>query len=140
MENQSHVDFNPTISEHLSRFDTLPSCGDLDQNSVGVDSCMLVEGHDPVGSFKSLDLVERKAGIDFSRHVSFDSFQKLAAERNADVIKDQIDQLSSLALIEFDPFSRLVVSRLSTIGAEVLQAEVDRVFEDTLELRPLSHL
>lgn len=65
MENEGHVDLDTLFLEYLSSFDSLPSCSNLDQHSVGINASLLIKSNDSSGSLEGFILMERKACINF---------------------------------------------------------------------------
>ena len=66
MEDQSHVALNFALEEDLSCLDAFPGSGDLDEDSTGVGSCLLIESEDTFGSFDCFVFVETEPGINLS--------------------------------------------------------------------------
>jgi hypothetical protein len=58
MEDKGHIAFYFIFVKGFPGFDSFPSGGDFDEDSISAHACLLVESDDSFGALDSLDLVE----------------------------------------------------------------------------------
>jgi hypothetical protein len=66
VEDKGHVALDFALEEDLGCLDALPGGGDLDKDSAGVCSRLLVESEDALGPFYGFSFVETERGINLS--------------------------------------------------------------------------
>ena len=80
-EEESEVAVNAVLSlELLRRLDTLPGRGDLDQDTLALDTDRLVKGNEVLGLRLGCCLVEGQLGVNLSGNTARDDRENLLAE------------------------------------------------------------
>jgi len=98
VEDEGHVALDFVFEQRLARLDALPGGGDLDQNAVGADACLFVEGEQSFRPLYCFVFVEGQPCIHLRGHESLDFLEDLHTERHAEVVVDQINKILSLSL------------------------------------------
>lgn len=98
MEDEGHVALDFIFEQRLAGLDALPGGGDLDEDAIGADACLFVEGDQSFGSLDCFIFVEGQPCIHLRGHESLDLLEDLHTERDTQVVVDQINKLLSLLL------------------------------------------
>ena len=81
--------------ELLGGLDAFPRAGDLDQDSLGIDSCLLVEADQLLGLGDGRLGIKTETGVNLGRDPSGNDLEDLAAESD----EEPIHELRGLCLL-----------------------------------------